>query len=265
MDKDLSMNESELHNLFGVAESRGMDPLAVVESLYINGRQIYLHFAEEQMGIMVFDVAEESEELIEYRISAGKVYPLTPDSRVELADALNKNLEKKELKIRVAWEDAKSKVLGHYYIKVTVDLKSELVVDYEDFRFIHPPSAYQTAPESMYPVPPEKKYFEKFEDIVIPRKRKPHTAYVVVAKTMMKIDRGAAWNELVNLSQKSKGQIEVELPGWGKIYLRRVRLNPEKEILYSHEQFDSDKTETLPDGVNIFNSTAFNTSWTDHK
>ena len=132
------MNESELHNLFGVAESRGMDPLAVVESLYINGRQIYLHFEEEQMGIMVFDGAEESEELIEYRISARKVYPLTPDSRVELADALNKNLEKKELKIRVAWEDVKSKVFGHYYIKVTVDLKSELVVDYEDFRFIPP-------------------------------------------------------------------------------------------------------------------------------
>jgi hypothetical protein len=82
---------------------------------------------------------------------------------------------------------------------------------------------------------------------------------------MMKIDRGAAWNELVNLAQKSKGQTEVKLPGRGKIYLRRVRLNPEKEILYSHEQFDYDKTENLPDGVNIFNSTAFNTSWTDHK
>jgi len=44
-----------------------------------------------------------------------------------------------------------------------------------------------------------------------------------------------------------------------------VRLNPEQEILYSHEQFDYDKTENLPDGVNIFNLTAFNTSWTDYK
>ena len=60
-------------------------------------------------------------------------------------------------------------------------------------------------------------------------------------------------------------QTEVTLPGWGKIYLRRVRLNPEQEILYSHEQFDYDKTENLPDGVNIFNLTAFNTSWTDYK
>ena len=117
----------------------------------------------------------------------------------------------------------------------------------------------------MYPVPPEKKIFEKFEKIKIPNKRKPHSAFVVVAKTMMKIKRGEAWKELVDLAQKSKGQTEVTLSGWGKIYLRRVRLNPEQEILYSHEQFDYDKTENLPDGVNIFNLTAFNTSWTDYK
>ena len=50
-----------------------------------------------------------------------------------------------------------------------------------------------------------------------------------------------------------------------KIYLKRVRLNPENEILYSHEQFDYDKAKKLPAGVKIFNLTAFNTSWTDHK
>ena len=82
---------------------------------------------------------------------------------------------------------------------------------------------------------------------------------------MMKIKRGEAWKELVDLAQKSRGQTEVTLSGWGKIYLRRVRLNPEQEILYSHEQFDYDKTEKLPDGVKIFNLTAFNTSWTDYK
>ena len=107
--------------------------------------------------------------------------------------------------------------------------------------------------------------FEKFEDIVISRKQKPHTAYVVVAKILMKINRSEAWKKLVDLAQKSKGQTEVTLSGWGKIYLRRVRLNPEQEILYSHEQFDYDTTENLPDGVKIFNFTSFNTSWTDHK
>ena len=117
----------------------------------------------------------------------------------------------------------------------------------------------------MYPAPPEKKIFEKFEKIKIPNKRKPHSAFVVVAKTMMKIKRGEAWKELVDLAQKSKGQTEVTLSGWGKIYLRRVRLNPEQEILYSHEQFDYNTTENLPEGVKIFNFTSFNTSWTDHK
>ena len=81
----------------------------------------------------------------------------------------------------------------------------------------------------------------------------------------MKINRSEAWKELVDLAQKSKGQTEVTLSGWGKIYRRRVRLNPEQEILYSHEQFDYDKTKNLPDGVKIFNFTSFNTSWTDHK
>ena len=156
-------------------------------------------------------------------------------------------------------------VEGIYTIKVKVDLSSNLVINYNDFQFLPPPSTYQTAPGSMYPAPPEKKIFEKFEKIKIPNKTKPHSAFVVVAKTMMKIKRGEAWKELVDLAQKSRGQTEVTLPGWGKIYLRRVRLNPEQEILYSHEQFDYDKTEKLPDGVKIFNLTAFNTSWTDYK
>ena len=38
------------------------------------------------------------------------------------------------------------------------------------------------------------------------RKQKPHTAFIVVAKTEMKIERGEAWKELLDLAQKSKGQ-----------------------------------------------------------
>jgi len=81
----------------------------------------------------------------------------------------------------------------------------------------------------------------------------------------MKIERGKAWKAMLYIAQRSRGQTEVTLPGWGKIYLKRVRLNPENEILYSHEQFDYDKAKKLPAGVKIFNLTAFNTSWTDHK
>ena len=80
---------------------------------------------------------------------------------------------------------------------------------------------------------------------------------------MMKIKRGEAWKELVDIAQKSRGCTGVILPGFGKskIYLRRVRLNPHKEILYSHEPFDHDEAENLPDGVEKFNLDAFNTRW----
>ena len=107
-----------------------------------------------------------------------------------------------------------------------------------------------------------KKIFEKFEKIKIPNKTKPHSAFVVVAKTMMKIKRGEAWKELVDLAQKSRGQTEVTLPGWGKTYLRRVRLKSEHEILYSHEQFDYDKAENLPDGVFLITHNQFDKTWT---
>lgn len=93
-------------------------------------------------------------------------------------------------------------------------------------------------------------------------KRKPHTAFIVVAKTDMKIKRGEAWNRLINYAQESRGQKEVMLPGWGKTYLRRVRFNPHKEILYSHEQFDYDKSENLPFGVFLITHKQFDKSWT---
>jgi hypothetical protein len=129
------------------------------------------------------------------------------------------------------------------------------------------PSPPENKPASVAGTPNTSEYnfIGNFEDIKVERKQKPHTAFIVVAKTEMKIERGKSWKAMLYLAQRSRGQTEVTLPGWGKIYLRRVRLNPEQEILYSHEQFDYDKTEKLPDGVKIFNLTAFNTSWTDYK
>ena len=260
------MNELELNFMFKVAEERGIDPLTVFESLHFNGRHIYVHFMEDKIGIIEApDGVDEGDDTLTYQIRAGMIKPLAPDSRVELADALGKKLDKKELKIRIPLDDSESKYLGNLYIKAIVDLKSELVIDYEDFRFLPPPTEYERTHMHVHSPHLGNILFEKFEDIVISRKQKPHTAYVVVAKTLMKINRSEAWKELVDLAQKSKGQTEVTLSGWGKIYLRRVRLNPEQEILYSHEQFDYDKTKNLPDGVKIFNFTSFNTSWTDHK
>ena len=92
-------------------------------------------------------------------------------------------------------------------------------------------------------------------------KRKPHTAFI--ANEMKAINnRGDTWEKLIQLANDSVGKNQVELPRYGKIYLRRVRKNPEKEILYSHESFDFDKAENLPDGVDLIKKTAFDTAWT---
>ena len=92
-------------------------------------------------------------------------------------------------------------------------------------------------------------------------KRKPHTAFIA-NEMKANNNRGDTWEKLIQLANDSVGKNQVELPGYGKIYLRRVRKNPEKEILYSHESFDFDKAENLPDGVDLIKKTAFDTAWT---
>ena len=93
-------------------------------------------------------------------------------------------------------------------------------------------------------------------------KRKPHTAFIAHEMKANK-NRGESWEKFKQLANDSVGRQQVELPGFGKIYLRRVRKNPEKEILYSHEPFDHDEAENLPDGVDLIKKTAFDTAWTD--
>ena len=106
---------------------------------------------------------------------------------------------------------------------------------------------------------------ERVKSLRASGRRKPHTAFAEHAKKVMKIERGEAWQGLIDFADASKGQTEVHVPGYGKIYLRRVRLKPEKIILYSHEPFDYDKADNLPDGVKKFTIEQFQTSWTDFK
>jgi hypothetical protein len=93
-------------------------------------------------------------------------------------------------------------------------------------------------------------------------KRKPHTAFIAHEMKANK-NRGESWEKFKQLANDSVGSQQVELPGFGKIYLRRVRKNPEKEILYSHEPFDHDEVETIPIGVFLIKRTAFDTAWND--
>ena len=70
------------------------------------------------------------------------------------------------------------------------------------------PSPPENKPASVAGTPNTSEYnfIGNFEDIKVERKQKPHTAFIVVAKTEMKIERGEAWKELLDLAQKSKGQ-----------------------------------------------------------
>ena len=90
--------------------------------------------------------------------------------------------------------------------------------------------------------------------------RKPHTAYIANRVKLGK-KRGESWEKFKQLANDSIGKQQVELPGYGKIYLRRVRKDPEQEILYSHEAFDFDKAENRPEGVDLIKRTAFNKAW----
>ena len=92
--------------------------------------------------------------------------------------------------------------------------------------------------------------------------RKPHTAYIANRVKLGK-KRGESWEKFKQLANDSIGKQQVELPGFGNIYLRRVRINPEQEILYSHESFDHDETENLPAGVLLIKKTAYDTAWND--
>ena len=261
MDELYRMNDYVL--LEDVADERGESPAIVGRFLFRSKCDLYLRL-DESKELRTCEVKYEplGELWTETNIVTPGHYRLLPESATEAIKRIGSdNFSIEGLIFVTKFEDGKT-----FNLKFGKDDSSVSIVAKKiDIDSLPPPSKYQTAPGSMYPVPPEKKIFEKFEKIKIPNKRKPHSAFVVVAKTMMKIKRGEAWKELVDLAQKSRGQTEVTLPGWGKIYLRRVRLNPEQEILYSHEQFDYDKTEKLPDGVKIFNLTAFNTSWTDYK
>ncbi len=132
------MNDSEFHNFFKVAESRDVSTEEVAEMLIINGRQIYLHFTKEQRGVLESVGLSKLDEKLFYFLESGKVYPITPESRIDLVNALRDKKDKSELKIRIEWEDIGNNDYGYFIIKVKVNLISNLVIDYEDLRFLPP-------------------------------------------------------------------------------------------------------------------------------
>ena len=126
----------EKHNLFEVAKARGLEPKEVVEILISNGRDIYVHFLEDHIGTIEFEGLKKVEETMTYKIESGRIFPLTPNSRIDLVTALNEKKENYDLEFRKQFEDDFPELL---IIKVNVNLKSHLVMNYEDLQFLPPP------------------------------------------------------------------------------------------------------------------------------
>ena len=107
---------------------------------------------------------------------------------------------------------------------------------------------------SMYPAPPGKKNFENPEEETTSGKRKPHTFYIATVKKDG-TKRGDAWNKLKRLTSESKGGKQIDLSGFGKIYLKRDRENPETVLRYKHTEFEQ------PDDGNQITKGAFDRAW----
>ena len=181
------MTGTEYHSFFKVTESRDIAPEKVAEVLISNGRQIYLHFIEEHIGNIEFEGLKKVEEPTTYRIESGKKFPLTPDSRIDLVDALRKKKDKSELKIRVEWEDTENNDYGYFIIKVKVNLISNLVIDYEDLRFL-PPLSNIDGGLTVSGGSSHAKFFsdKNFHQLVLRTMRKEGTNWNIVKRNLSK-------------------------------------------------------------------------------
>ena len=88
-------------------------------------------------------------------------------------------------------------------------------------------------------------------------KRKPHTFFIAHQKNMG-IPRGKAWINFKSLANESKGEKQIEIIDFGKIYLKRDRSDLENQVLWSPIKFESKN-----DGTEI-TKTAFDKAFDRH-
>ena len=88
-------------------------------------------------------------------------------------------------------------------------------------------------------------------------KRKPHTFFIAHQKNMG-IPRGKAWINFKSLANESKGEKQIEINDFGKIYLKRDRSDMENQVLWSPIKFESKN-----DGTEI-TKTAFDKAFDRH-
>ena len=155
------MADTEMNNLFKVAKSRGIKPIDVLEALENNGRQIYLSIKEELLGLMVFEGIEENADPSTYSVKKN-IYPVTPGSRVELWEALDRGEEQADLNIRISWESSPNKIKDHFIVRVSTDFPSMLVIDYQDYCFLPPLSSIGIKISSSDKTSPAKFFSDEF-------------------------------------------------------------------------------------------------------
>ena len=181
------MKDSELHNFFKVAESRDITPQKVAEYLISNGCQIFLYFFEEHLGELVFEGLKKVEEPTTYRIESGKKFPLTPDSRIDLVNALIEKKDKYDLKVRKLWDENDDKFDELLIIKVHVNLMTNLVINYEDLRFL-PPLSNIDGGLTVSGGSSHAKFFsdKNFHQLVLRTMRKEGTNWNIVKRNLSK-------------------------------------------------------------------------------
>ena len=88
-------------------------------------------------------------------------------------------------------------------------------------------------------------------------KRKPHT-FFIAHQINMGIPRGKAWINFKSLASESRGENQIEINDFGKIYLKRDRSDMENQVLWSPIKFESKN-----DGTEI-TKTAFDKAFDRH-
>ena len=87
--------------------------------------------------------------------------------------------------------------------------------------------------------------------------RKPHIFFIGHQKNL-RIPKGKAWINFKSLATESKGEKEIEIHEFGKIYLKRDSSDLENTVLWSPVKFESSK-----DGISI-SKTAFDKAYDRH-
>ena len=85
-------------------------------------------------------------------------------------------------------------------------------------------------------------------------RRKPHTVFAVHKKEL-KVKRGDAWSELKEYAKKSKGDIQIDLPEFGLIYLKMDKDFQTGNLRYKETVFIN-STDGLP-----ITRKAFDAAW----